>query len=335
MTPDANHNVAIVAIGRNEGDRLKTCLRAAVAIVRTVVYVDSASTDGSAEFARSIGCCVVVLKVDTPLSAARARNEGFACAMQCAPDVSFVQFVDGDCTLVEGWIERAVEALNARTEIGIVCGHVREAHPEASIYNRLFDLEWRKRPGEIEACGGIFMVRAAVFREVGGFRSDVIAGEDNELCVRVRRIDEKIVLLDAAMVLHDAAMRRFTEWWRRTRRTGHAWAQVAALHGKGNERYFVSECRRVWFWGLATPLLALGLAPFTRGVSLLLLFLYAPQFGWIVRNARKRGWPLDDAMIYGFFTAIAKFPALEGMLAYHWRRLRGLTLTIMEHKESQ
>jgi GT2 family glycosyltransferase len=277
----------------------------------------------------------VELTADSPFSAARARNEGFACAMMAAPDAAFVQFVDGDCALIDSWLKRGMAALNERADVGVVCGHVREIHPEASVYNRLFDLEWRHSPGEVNACGGIFMVRASVFRAVGGFRADVIAAEDNEFCVRVRRLDEKIVLLDTAMVWHDAAMRRFTEWWRRARRTGHAYAQVAALHGKSEERYFVRECRRVWLWGLAIPAIALGLAAFTRGVSLLVLLFYGPQFGWIVRNARKRGWPLGDAMVYAFFTALSKFPAVEGMIAYHWRHWRGVSMTIMEHKESR
>lgn len=332
MTPDPSQNVAIVAIGRNEGERLKGCLRAAVASVRTVVYVDSGSSDGSADFARALGCQVVELKA--PFSAALARNEGFACAMNYAPDASFLQFIDGDCILVGGWIERGKSALNKRTDAGIVCGHVREIHPEASVYNRLFDLEWRQKPGEINACGGIFMVRPAVFRAVGGFRADVIAAEDNEFCVRVRRIGSKILLLDTAMVLHDAAMKRFIEWWRRARRTGHAYAQVAALHGKGDERYFVRECRRIWIWGLVIPALALGLAPFTHGLSLTLLAVYALQFLWILLKGRGRGWSSGDAAVYAFFTVISKFPAIEGMLAYHWRHWRGLTLTIMEHKES-
>ena len=334
MASDPNHNVAIVAIGRNEGERLKGCLRAAVAAAQTVVYVDSGSTDGSAEFARSLDCHVVELTADSPFSAARARNEGFACAMMFDPNAAFVQFVDGDCALVDGWLQHGMAALNERADVGVVCGYVREIHPESSVYNRLFDLEWRHSPGEIDACGGIFMVRPAVFKAVGGFRPDVIAAEDNEFCVRVRRMDEKIVLLDTAMVWHDAAMHRFMEWWRRARRTGHAYAQVAALHGKNEERYFVRECRRAWIWGLVIPAIALGLAPFTRGVSLLVLLFYGPQFGWIVRNARKRGWLLGDATIYAFFTTLSKFPAVEGMIAYHWRRWRGDPLTIMEHKES-
>jgi GT2 family glycosyltransferase len=332
MLPDSDHSVAIVAIGRNEGERLKSCLRAAAAVARTVVYVDSGSIDGSAVFARSLGCDVVELQ--PPFSAARARNEGFASAINLDPDAAFVQFVDGDCTLVESWLEHGIAALNERTDVGVVCGHVREIHPEASVYNRLFDLEWRQGPGEINACGGIFMVRPAVFKAAGGFRADVIAAEDNEFCLRMRRMGQKILLLDTAMVWHDAAMHRFVEWWRRTRRTGHAWAQVAALHGKSEERYFVRECRRVWLWGLAIPAIAIVFAPFTRGISLFLFFLYGPQFGWVVRKGRKRGWPLSDSMIYAFFTVLSKFPGVEGMLAYHWRRWRGQTLTIMEHKES-
>lgn len=332
MTSEPGHTVAIVAIGRNEGERLKSCLRAAVGFARTVVYVDSGSTDGSAEFARGLGCHLVEMK--PPFSAARARNEGFACAMSFERDAAFVQFVDGDCTLVAGWLERGMAALNERMDVGVVCGHVREIHPEASVYNRLFDLEGRQRPGEIKACGGIFMVRPVVFRAVGGFRSDVIAAEDNEFCVRVRRMDEKIVLLDTAMVWHDAAMRRYVAWWRRARRTGHAYAQVAALHGKSKERYYAAECRRVWIWGLALPAVALASAPFTKGWSLLLLAPYPLQFARIVLRGRKRGWPAGDAAVYGFFTVLTNFPALEGMLAYHWRRLRGKTLTIMEHKGS-
>ena len=301
MTSDPVQNVAIVAIGRNEGERLKSCLRAAIAAAQTVVYVDSGSSDGSAEFARSLSCHVV--EMHPPYSAARARNQGFAAGMALDPDAEFIQFVDGDCTLVDGWLDQGMAAFRERQDAGIVCGHVREIHPEASVYNRLFDLEWRQQPGTLSACGGIFMMRPETFRGLGGFRPEVIAAEDNEFCVRVRR-------------------------------TGHAYAQVAALHGQSNERYYVQECRRVWIWGFAIPFFALALAPFTRGISLMLLFLYGPQFGWIVRRARKRGWPLADAFVYSGFTVLTKFPALEGMLAYYWRRMRGKTITIMEHKES-
>lgn len=186
MNPDPS-DVAIVAIGRNEGERLKLCLRAALREASIVVYVDSDSTDGSAEYARSVGCLVVELDASRPFTAARARNEGFACVMEQVPGTGFVQFVDGDCELEEGWLQAAQAAFRAQGDVGLIRGHVREIHPEASVYNQLCDLEWREAPGEILVSGGRFMMRARAFQEVGGFRSDLIAGEDPEFNVRARR----------------------------------------------------------------------------------------------------------------------------------------------------
>src|ERR1035438_5013536 len=162
MITRSGQHVAIVAIGRNEGERLKSCLLSSVDGVRTVVYVDSGSKDGSAEYARSVGCHVVELDPSRPFSAARARNEGFACALEHDPDVPFVQFLDGDCDLVGGWLDKGVEALNERPEVGVVCGHVHESHPEATVYNKLCDLEWQQTPGFIRTSGGRFIVRREI-----------------------------------------------------------------------------------------------------------------------------------------------------------------------------
>lgn len=337
MTPGSSDGVAskvaIVAIGRNEGERLKLCLRAALREAKIVIYVDSGSTDGSAEFARSVGCQVVELNASQPFSAARARNAGFACVVEQAPDISFVQFVDGDCELEERWIEYAVNALEERADAGVVCGRVREICPEASVYNRLCDLEWRQPVGEVRTSGGRFMARAQAFQQVGGFRPDVIAAEDDEFSIRVRRQGWKILMVDASMASHDAAIAGFGQWWRRNRRMGHAYAQVAALHGAAEERYFVRDRRKILIWGLGLPLAALTAAPFTRGISLLLaLCLYGLQLAHIARGCRERGWTSRDAWAYGFFTVISRFPALQGLVEYYWRRMRRRAMTIIEYK---
>ncbi len=333
MIPNSGRNVAIVAIGRNEGERLKSCLESAVEPGRIVVYVDSGSADGSVEYAKSMGCFVVRLNENRPFSAARARNEGFACVMDHDPSVPFVQFLDGDCELISGWLEAGVELLSKEREVAVVCGHVRELNPEGSIYNKLCDLEWQQTPGIILTSGGRFMIRSEVFTEVGGFREEVIAAEDDEFCVRVRRMGWKIMLLDAAMARHDADMMHFSEWWMRMFRTGHAYGHVAELHGKTDDRYFVDDCRRIWIWGLILPASLLVLAPFTKGLSALILFgLYAVQFDRIYIRGRKRRWPRRDARLYAFFTVIAKFPMLEGLIAYRRRKSRGARPTIIEYK---
>lgn len=331
--------ISIVVIGRNEGQRLARCLESIRRVhgvtVQRIVYVDSGSTDKSPQYAASMGCAVVELDPSQPLSAARARNEGFATVMQLDPNVPFVQFLDGDCDLDEGWLQRGLSVLAQQPDAGVVRGHLRELHPEASVYNQLCDLEWQQTPGEIRASGGIFLTRSDLFRTVGGFRPDVIAAEDDEFCVRVRRAGAKILQVDAEMARHDVAMTRFSQWWRRSKRTGHAFAQVSVLHGQSQDRYFVADCRRIWLWALLLPVIALGLAPFTYGLSVLALVgAYGVQFARTYMRGRGRGWTARQASIYSFFTILFKFPALTGLFEYYWRRWRGHSFTIIEYKRS-
>ncbi len=334
MNAAPRSDVAIVTIGRNEGERLKLCLRAALPQARTVVYVDSGSTDGSAAFARSLGCIVVELDPAYPFGPARARNEGFTAALNAAPDLCYVQFLDGDCELQPGWLEQGVATLEARPDLAIVCGNVREIHPEASVYNKLCDLEWQKEPGEVAACAGRFLVRPAAFTAAGGFRSDVIAAEDDEFCIRLRRAGFRIVQIDAEMARHDAAILRFSQWWLRARRSGLAYAQVAALYAGSRERIFVRDCMRIWFWALLMPLAALALAPLTRGLSLAALLAAYALLDWkIYQYGRRRGWSPRDARIYAWFTTLSKFPGLHGMLIYYAQRLTGARPRIAKYYE--
>lgn len=328
-------DVAIVAIGRNEGERLKSCLRTVLPAARTVVYVDSGSTDGTPEFAESCGAIVVRLDPSRPFSAARARNEGYAAVLLAHPDIPYIQFLDGDCDLVEGWLDSGVAALQQNSDTAIVCGHVRELFPESTVYNKLADLQWRVAPGPILSSGGRFLIRTPVFAAAGGFRADVIAAEDDEFCIRVRALDWTIRQVDAEMARHDMAMRHFREYWRRSRRTGHAYAHVAALHAGNGERYFQRDIRRILKWAFWAPVIALCLAPFTLGLSLVALAgLYLLQFLHIYRSGRRQGWPTRDALISAYFNVIFKFPALLGVVEYHWRHRRGENFRIIEYRRS-
>jgi GT2 family glycosyltransferase len=325
--------LGIVVIGRNEGERLRACLGSVMAREMPVVYVDSGSVDGSVPLAASMGATVLELDPARQFSAARARNEGFDRLMEQAPHLHYVQFVDGDCEAIDGWFERGVAQLDARPEVVIVCGRLLEKHPEASIYNRLCSLEWQKPAGIIPSCGGIFMIRAESFRAVAGFRPEVVAGEEADLCLRLRRLGGQILHVDVEMARHDAAMLRFSQWWLRARRAGHAYAQGADINGKSEDRLFVRDCRRIWFWGLIVPLLSLAPAWPTRGISVFLLAAYPLLALRIYINGRRRGWSGPDARLYAVFSVLAKFPGLLGLLQYHLRRRRGMKMTIIEHKQ--
>ncbi|TYO88752.1 glycosyltransferase family 2 protein [Oceanicella actignis] len=294
-------DVGVVAIGRNEGERLRACLRAARRDAAHVVYVDSGSTDGSVAAARALGAETVALDMSIPFTAARARNAGLAHLRRIAPRLPLVQFVDGDCELREGWIAAARAFLARRPEVAAVCGRRRERRPDASIYNAACDAEWDTPVGEALACGGDALMRIEAIEQVGGWRDSLIAGEEPELCVRLRAAGWRIWRLDAEMTWHDADMRRFGQWWRRSVRAGHAFAEGAALHGAPPERHWVAETRRALLWGAALPAAALAGAALVHPAALGLLAAWPAQTARLALRARgaPRAWPLAALTVLG------------------------------------
>jgi GT2 family glycosyltransferase len=332
----------IVAIGRNEGDRLRRCLASLSGSSGTIVYVDSGSSDGSVALARSAGARVVELDPSVPFTAARARNAGFERLLEEAPDTELVQFVDADCALSPGWLETATRALRESPDVAVVCGRRRERFPETSVYNRLCDVEWDTPVGEARACGGDALVRTAVFRGVGGYDPGMIAGEEPDLCLRIRRRGQRILRLDAEMTLHDAAMTRWTQWWKRAVRTGHTTAELLAKHGAAPEHRRLRRALSAVAWALVVPALALAAlvggwaaaGPLAAAVPMIALaVLYAVQLGRIRRRCRRTGRSAADARAYAFSCLLAKWPETWGMLLYLAHRVSGRRARWIEYKD--
>ncbi|WP_341486039.1 glycosyltransferase [Thioclava sp. GXIMD4215] len=322
---------AAIVIGRNEGERLLRCL-ASLEGAMPLIYVDSGSTDGSREAARARGVEVVELDLTKPFTAARARNAGLERLRAIAPDAAFVQLVDGDCEIRSTWIETARSFLETRPEVAVVCGRRRERFPEATPYNAHCDREWDTPVGEARACGGDALMRVQALSEVGDYNPTLIAGEEPEMCVRLRKAGWKIWRIDAEMTWHDAAMTRFGQFWKRARRAGHAYAEGAYLHGAAPYHHNVAQTRRALLWGLYLPL-ALLLGALLLSPWILLGFLIYPV--QILRLARKetaRYGSLRTALEHAAFLTIGKLPEAIGICEFHLRRLTGKRAGIMEYK---
>jgi glycosyltransferase involved in cell wall biosynthesis len=327
--------LGIVIIGRNEGERLHRCLNSVVGRGHTVVYVDSGSTDSSVELAQAMGAKVAQLDLSQPFTMARGRNLGFSTLLELEPAVRFVQFIDGDCELVAGWLNQAQEVIKSRPEIAVVCGRRRERYIDQSIYNRLADLDWDLSLGPINHCGGDTMTRVEAFRQVGGFTPDLIAVEDVDLCVRFRQRGWTILRIDADMTLHDIAMKRFGQWWRRSIRTGFGYADGMRMHGKPPERLFVREIRSILLWGAVLPLSILVLAWPTRGASFALLCGYFILYWRLRRYGAHRGWIPSDARLYARWCILGKFPMLIGLMRYWFDRIAHRPKQLIEYKDPE
>lgn len=329
-------SIAVVVIGRNEGERLKRCLASVQAQVARIVYVDSGSSDDSVAHARSLGIDVVELDTSVPFTAARGRNAGFMALHSSGQMPDFVQFIDGDCLLAPNWISAALAHVSDRPELGIVTGWRSEIDRNRSVYNAMCDFEWHRPAGPIEACGGDMMVRAPAFHALKGFNPQVIAAEDDEFCARLRKSGLRIERLPLSMTRHDAAMTRFSEWWRRSVRSGHGFGQVGDLHPD----HFRPERRRVWLYGLILPLVFLTgltltlLGKVLAGTVLMVAVLAGYKLSWLrtVQGLVRSGLPLREAMHHGLYLSLSKFPNLIGMLTYLARRWQRRDMNIIEYK---
>lgn len=316
-------SVAAVVIGRNEGARLLACLNSLPASVSSVVYVDSGSSDGSVDAASARGARIVELDPDRPFTAARARNAGLDLLRRDPIPPAFVQFIDGDCTLRKGWIETATAFLKAHDDAAVACGRRRERFPEASVYNALADAEWDTPVGRTRSCGGDAMMRWQALEMVDGYDPLLIAGEEPELCVRLRKAGWSVWRLDAEMTWHDAAMTRFSQWWRRCKRAGHAFAEGAALHGAPPERHNVAQTRRALIWGGALPVLLVAGLVLTPWAGMLALLWVAKFF-----RLKRQGLQMRRA----FFLTLGNLPEALGVLSYWISRLLGRRRNLIEYK---
>ena len=301
--------IGAVVIGRNEGARLVACLASIPVHLAPVVYVDSGSTDDSVVAAQAAGAKVVSLDMTKPFTAARARNAGLD-ALIALGGADFVQFIDGDCTLQPGWIDTARAFLAANPKVAVACGRRRERFPEVSIWNRLCDAEWDTPVGPAKACGGDALMRTAAVSAVGGYDPTLIAGEEPELCLRLRAAGWQVWRLDCEMTLHDAALTRVGQWWQRSRRAGHAFAEGAAMHGAAPERHWIAETRRALIWGAALPVAALAGMLVTPWAALILVAYPAQALRLIRRFGRERG----------LFLLLGKFPEAVGVIQYQLNR---------------
>lgn len=316
--------MGVVVIGRNEGPRLLNCLQSVLPLACPVVYADSHSTDTSVALAEGLGVTVVRLDPARPMNAARGRKEGFDCLLQAHPGLEQVLFIDGDCELHADFVPAAQAVLAQQPEVAVVCGRRSERHPQASVYNRIADLEWNTPVGVCDSCGGDALMRVSAYVKAGGFDATVLAGEEPELCARLRQLGFTVWRIDVAMTRHDMNMHRLKQWWQRGVRSGYGALHVRRRHGVQDFNRLIFSA---WVWVMGWPVLSavlVAVAGFTfgataaGGLALLVLALLPLQVMRVARSCQKRGLGRADALAYGALMMVNKWSSAWGQLKW-WR----------------
>jgi len=330
--------IAAVIIGRNEGERLRACLSSVLLMnypreLVEVIYVDSSSTDSSVELARSMGVKTVLL--DGPTTAARGRNAGWTQTR--AP---FILFLDGDTVLDLEFVAKAVKRFDDPTIAGVY-GNRRETRTADSTYNAIFDLDWNSASDSAQSWslffGGDALVRREALAAVGGYNNLLIAGEEPDMCRRIRGLGYRILHIDEPMTLHDLAMHTFNQYWRRSIRTGYAYAEISSIYAKTDDPLWSGDSRsnviRGVFW-VGGPVFAILLSLVLQSWIPAVLFLLA-ALALIGRTAIKARWKTSDPKLlaaYSLHSHLQQVPIFFGQLRYRVRRLRGQGSAIIEYK---
>lgn len=327
--------LAVVIIGRNEGARLERCLRSVLAmqplpVELEIIYVDSASTDGSPARAATLGAQVITVYPERP-AAAIGRNAGWRAAT--AP---LILFLDGDTILHPDFVHVAAQHL-ADPKVAIVWGHRRELYPQVSIYQRVLDLDWVYPPGISEFCGGDALMRRSVLEEVGGYDPLLIAGEEPEMCQRIRSRGYTILHIDQPMTLHDLAITRWAQYWRRAVRAGHAYAEVSTRLKNTAYPLWQREARKnLLHAGVLIGLFAVAsVASVAIQSSILVLLSIGVFLVLSVRSAWKSRWKSNDLFtlgLYGLHSQFQQIPIAVGQLTFYYHRWRGRQRQLIEYK---
>lgn len=329
-------SIGVVVIGRNEGERLRACL-SSIQDASARVYVDSGSTDGSCALARSLGYDVVELDLSRGFTAARARNAGVEHLLRQHPDLAFVQMVDGDCEVRADWLAAALTDLGADPRRAVVLGRRRERLPDRNAYHMACDDEWNVATGEVKSCGGDAMFRIAALREANGYNGALIAGEEPDLCLRLRQKDWRIWSNGREMTWHDVAIDRFRQWWQRARRAGFAFAELVDLHGSAADPAWRRLLNSAIGWTLVNVailptlfgLLVWGVTPFTATASI------SPALSAVqlVRLAySKRRYGVVRALQWGMLIMAAKAAQTYGWAQFKLQRVTRRRATLIEYK---
>lgn len=359
-------SLSVVVIGRNEGERLVRCLTSVRAMrwpqaEVELIYVDSASQDDSPARARDLGALVIEARPLRPCAAV-GRNLGWRRAT--AP---IVLFLDGDTILHPEFVTQAMTAFSD-PQVAVAWGHRRELYPQASLYHRVLDLDWVYAPGPSLFCGGDALMRRSVLAEVGGYDEELIAGEEPELCQRLRARGYVIQHLDVPMTQHDLAISSWSQYWRRAQRAGYAYAAVAdrarrtqptrnaeavtlpatpsvrsASETAALERIsplWVGEARSNIFHTLVLGLLGVwGIVSALAMRSLLPITAVAVCGGLLaLRSAYRARWKSAQPftlVLYGVHAHVQQIPIFVGQLTYWCDCWIGQERALMEYKEAR
>jgi glycosyltransferase involved in cell wall biosynthesis len=274
------------------------------------IYVDNGSTDGSDDYLRALGSDGIRIYSRKGDTIAGMRNFG---ARQGSGQ--YLSFIDADCSVPERYFEVAVSVLKSTGAAATGCEiHVPEdPHWIESAWHELHYVG-RNRDVRYLNSGNFFVARAA-FERVGGFREDMLTGEDAEIGERLVTSGERIRACPEVKAIHFGNPKSIPEFYRRN--VWHGLGMFGTVSWSRLDRptavlavHLVATVVGL-FVLLVGPLSLLGKLMTALGLQLL-----APAATIAYRGHRTRRWGSAPSAVLLYWL-------------YYWARLHALALVML------
>ncbi len=202
-------DLSIIIVSYNTSDLIGTCLRSVTEpndVVKEVFVVDNASSDDSASYIKRNFPFVHII--------VNPENRGFAAANNQVLSLCtgrFIFFLNPDTTVLPGAFKQAILFMDARPHIGLA--GTKLINPDGSLHKSVsYRYPGQKyTTGELSglrgpiACvqGSSTIAYADIIRKAGGFDEDFfLYGEDEDLCLRIRKLGYEIGYIEESVVMH-------------------------------------------------------------------------------------------------------------------------------------
>lgn len=202
-------DISVIIVSYNTADLTVACLESVFASRRPsheVFVVDNASKDGSVEAIRKRFPAVNLIANET--------NRGFGAANNQALQLCtgrYVVFLNPDTTVDPESLFTMAAFMDAHHEIGLAGPRILnpDGTPQDSVSfrypgHRYGAADLGTLPGDI-ACvlGACQIASSKLLHEIGGFDEDFfLYGEDQDICLRIRKRGLEIGFIDDAAIMH-------------------------------------------------------------------------------------------------------------------------------------
>ena len=187
---DRNALVSVIVPVKNDRNRLQVCLESLKRLSQTaeIIVVDNGSTDGSSDLARSMGVKVLVFP---GLKVGALRNRGVNESTG-----RVLAFVDSDHEVPDDWLVQGLAVLGESPQV-YACGSHYLPPVQGTWVQRVWAIHRLRGPERVDSVewlgSGNLFVRRDAFEKISGFREDLIAAEDVDLCHRLVQASGRIV----------------------------------------------------------------------------------------------------------------------------------------------